>query len=81
MEQQSNISIRDLKDIIKNSYCSLKCVSKSYATYHLVYNDELYVFDVPLDDISNSLLCQHEKSITLMRWIRKAIEKDELIKV
>lgn len=42
---------------------------------------ELYTFPVPLDDIGDASLMRIEKSVTLMRYIRKAIEDKTLIKV
>lgn len=37
-------------------------------------------FTVPLDDIGNATLLAEDKAITYMRWIRKAIEDNTLIK-
>ena len=34
---------------------------------------ELYCFPVPIEDIGTATLNHEEKSITFMRWIRKAL--------
>lgn len=40
-----------------------------------------YQFTIPLDDIGNGTLNHKMKAIECMRWIRKALESKELIKV
>lgn len=40
-----------------------------------------YQFTIPLDDIGNGTLKANMKAIECMRWIRKALESNELIKV
>lgn len=38
-------------------------------------------FTVPLDDIGNATLLAEDKAITYMRWIRKAMDENTLIKI
>jgi hypothetical protein len=40
-----------------------------------------YLFIVPVDDIANATLLSEDKAITFMRWIRKAIDKNRLLRV
>lgn len=40
-----------------------------------------YQFTIPLDDLGNGTLSPKMKAIELMRWIRKALESGELIKI
>lgn len=40
-----------------------------------------YQFTIPIDDVGNATLNKKEKAITLMRWVRKAHEGNELIKI
>lgn len=40
-----------------------------------------YTFTIPLDDIGNGTLRFQMKAIECMRWIRKAHESGELIKI
>lgn len=41
---------------------------------------EYYIFPVPVDDIGNATLLWKDKAITYMRWIRKAIEENTMVK-
>lgn len=40
-----------------------------------------WIFPIPLDDVGNATLSWQEKGITLMRWIRKAIDNNEIHKM
>jgi len=40
-----------------------------------------YQFTIPLDDIGNGTLRSKMKAIETMRWIRKALESQELIEI
>ena len=42
---------------------------------------DIYQFTVPVDDIGNATLLAQDKAITYMRWIRKAISDNTLIKI
>lgn len=41
---------------------------------------EVYTFPVPADDVGNGTLLNEDKAITYMRWIRRAISDNTLIK-
>lgn len=55
--------------------------------YYNVYNinktpeGDVYQFTVPIEDIGEATLMAVDKAIIFMRWIRKAIESDTLIKI
>jgi hypothetical protein len=42
---------------------------------------ETYQFPIPIEDIGNATLLAEDKAITFMRWIRKAMEDNTLIKI
>lgn len=42
---------------------------------------EVYQFTVPLEDIGTATLLAQDKAITYMRWIRKAINDNMLVRV
>jgi hypothetical protein len=42
---------------------------------------ERWQFNIPADDIGTATLSRTEKAITLMRWIRKALDSGELINI
>ena len=74
----------NIKDFIfTGSTCAFKYYRAQHA-YFQVYNitdKRMYTFPVPLDDVGNGTLHSTEKALTLMRWIRKAIEDGTMIKV
>jgi len=55
--------------------------------YYIVYNSnqtpngDSYGFTVPIDDIGGATLLATDKAITFMRWIRKAIADNTLVKI
>jgi hypothetical protein len=52
--------------------------------YYTIYkhsSDIGYQFQIPLDDIGTATLKNEEKSVFMMRWIRKSIEDKTLIKL
>jgi hypothetical protein len=40
-----------------------------------------YQFQIPIEEVGNATLKSEEKSVTMMRWIRKAIENNTMIKI
>ena len=42
--------------------------------------DIAYLFIVPVDDIGAATLLSEDKAITFMRWIRRAIGKNALVR-
>lgn len=83
-----------LTELIKDNYCYFDSYRAGFLYYKLYvfmgygggvngpseYTD-IYQFTIPIDDVGNATLSMKEKAITLMRWIRKAHEKGELIKL
>ena len=52
--------------------------------YYNIYKSnpyEGYQFQVPIEDISGATLKSEEKSITMMRWIRKSMTDKTFIKL
>lgn len=51
--------------------------------YYNIENKEgvTHQFQIPVEDIGNATLLATDKAITFMRWIRKAIEGNTLIKL
>lgn len=42
---------------------------------------KLYQFQIPVDEIGGATLSFREKSVTMMRWIRKSMEDKTFIKL
>jgi hypothetical protein len=51
-----------------------------YTVKHLT-TKEVYEFFVPIEDIGDATLNGIDKALTYMRWIRKAIEDNTIIKL
>ena len=74
----------DLKTIVK-SQANLNCVrSGGVAVYYITVEDgTVYSLDIDLSDKHDvgetaTFMAHYDKSIILMRWIRRAIDNDEL---
>lgn len=77
----------DLKDIIKGK-ADMVCVKAGgVAIYELTSESgKKYQLEINLADTHDvgetaTFMCHYDKAIILMRWIRKAIEKEELIEL
>lgn len=51
-----------------------------YNVRHKITQD-IYQFQVPVDDVKGATLNSIDKSVTFMRWIRKSIEDKTFIKL
>lgn len=51
-----------------------------YYTICKIESDISYLFQIPVEDIAGATVSAQEKSITVMRWIRKSIEDGTFIK-
>ncbi len=75
----------NLVTIVKNNYAQLESVSAQYAYYNVNVPTEdasgynTFRIAIPLNEIGTAVLRSKEKVITLMRWVRKAIETNELV--
>jgi len=82
----------NLKDLVKDNFVRFESFRQGnfYYTLRKVqestmgWTEEEYVdyqFTVPLEDIGTATLLREDKAITFMRWIRKAVEENTLIRV
>lgn len=76
-----------LKQIVKGS-ARLDCVRSGGVAEYIITseNNKKYLVEIDLSDKvdcgeSASFMPVYEKAIWLMRWIRRAMEKDELIEL
>jgi hypothetical protein len=44
-------------------------------------SSEKYQFQIPIEDVSGCTLEANQKSVSMMRWIRKSIEEKTFIKL
>jgi len=52
-----------------------------YYTIYKVNSDIGYQFQIPIEDTAGATFKAEEKAITMMRWIRKSIQDNTLIKI
>ena len=73
----------NLTNLVKNNTVSFEYLRAGMAYYNIVDNESGYThrFPVPLDDIGESTLNAKDKAIYFMRWIRKSISSNELVKI
>lgn len=77
----------ELKEIVKGTADMVSVMSGGIATYKLTdINGKNYLVDIDLsnkDDVGTTavFMVHYDKSITLMRWIRRAIENNTLIQL
>lgn len=70
----------NIKDIVKNNTTNFLYVRHKVMYYTVSYDGVKYKFPVPLEDIGDATLECELKAITLMRYIRKAIDEGTFVK-
>jgi hypothetical protein len=70
----------NIVEIVKNKTAKLSYICACKAYYNI---DDEYLFPIDLtsDEWKTTYLYPEYKAITLMRWIRQALEKDEVVKL
>lgn len=70
----------NIRDIVKNNYVKFSLYRKGYLYYDILLDDgRTFTFPVPLDDIGDATFLKTHKAITLMRYIRQAIDDGTFI--
>ena len=71
--------MEDLKSIIKGTFATLVHVCNGKVVYQIKTNNHLYQLEIDstLKEWETTYLLPEFKTITLMRWIRQGIEKDD----
>lgn len=75
------IETSDIKNIIANNEVNILFYRAGVIHYGITYKETNYQFPVRLDDIGDATLTNKDKAILFMRYIRKAIESNEFVKV
>jgi len=70
-----------IKDIVKGNFAHFSFYRNGNIFYTVRVNGTLYQFPVNLEDIGGASLFAVEKAITLMRYIRKALDAQEFVRV
>jgi len=73
--------MEDLKTIVKDTTARISYICHGIVYYDIKTTDHIYQLGIDSmdDEFKTTYLYPEYKSITLMRWIRKAIENDTLI--
>lgn len=66
----------NIKTVVKNNLATFSFLRAGNAFYNVVVDGVTYMFPVSLEDIGGASLFATMKAITLMRYIRKAIEQE-----
>lgn len=69
----------NIKDLVTDAKATFRYLRAGYAYYSIDLESKRFTFPVELSDIGNATLNALEKSITLMRYIRKAIEDNTML--
>ncbi len=69
-----------IKDIVKNNVARFSFYRAGNAFYEVEVDGTKYKFPVSLEDLGTATLLAEHKAITLMRYIRKAIEDKTFVK-
>jgi hypothetical protein len=79
----------NIKELIKNNFVKFDSYRQGNFYYKIIKSEQTalqeesiaYLFTVPIDDIGAATLLSEDKAITFMRWIRKAINDNTLVRV
>lgn len=79
----------NIKELIKGNFVKFDSYRQGNFYYKIIKSEQTalrgesiaYLFTVPIDDIGTATLLSEDKAITFMRWIRKAINDNTLVRV
>lgn len=68
--------------VYSENFCQFEYYRKGvmYYTVKRKETDDLYIFPIPAEDLGDATLNKSEKSIFLMRYMRKALDEGTLVK-
>ncbi len=80
-----------IKDLVKNNKVKFSRYRKGFLYYTIAHrlddsgfdftNEDIYEFPVPIEDCGDATFPDSEKAIMFMRYIRKAQQDGEFVKV
>ena len=70
----------NIKNIVKNNAARFSFYRAGYMYYEVAVDGQVYRFPVSLEDLGTATLLAEHKAITLMRYIRKALEDHTFVK-
>jgi hypothetical protein len=73
-----------VKEIVKDTKSKFSFAREGMLYYNVQINDETFQFPINMndkEDVGTGVFLAEEKSIFFMRWIRKAVESNNFIKI
>ena len=70
----------NIKTIVKDNVVRFSFYRAGHAFYEVEVDGSRYKFPVNLEDLGTATLLPEHKAITLMRYIRKALEENTFVK-
>jgi hypothetical protein len=70
----------NITEIVKNNIAKFSYYRQGFAYYEVTVNEIKYIFPVSLEDLGTASIFAEMKAITLMRYIRKALEDGSFVK-
>lgn len=70
-----------IADLIKDNTVAFNRYRKGFLYYTIIYEKEIYEFPVEIEDIGDATFNSVKKAILLMRYIRKAMAENTLVKI
>jgi len=73
-----------IKDAVKDTTAKFSHAITGVLYYSLYVKDEVYQFSIDMndkDDVGTATFVNEYRGITLMRYIRKAIDNESLVKI
>ena len=69
----------NIKDLIKDNTVEMDRYRAQHIYYTIAHKRKVYSFPVPLEDVQDATLNHSEKAITMMRYIRMAINNGTFV--
>ena len=70
----------NIKNIVKNNTAKFSFYRAGHMYYEVIVDGQAYRFPVSLEDLGTATLLVEHKAITLMRYIRKALEDHTFVR-
>lgn len=68
-----------LLEIVKDNFATFQFYRQGYMYYEITVAGTAYVFPVEVSDLGTATLNHEEKAITMMRYIRKAMNNESFV--
>ena len=70
----------NIKEIIKDNTVTFGYYRAGHLFYNVNYDEDIYMFPIPINDIGDATFSKNNKAIFFMRYIKKAIDEKTFVK-